>query len=173
MRNSVLKIVTKPQKVKGKVWTTDKGFTSKEFSYSSGMINTGNSFRQKYGIFTAKVRLGDPNAKSAFWMISDKITPHVDICRTSKGKVWFDFFNLKGNKSTTHVGSRYANDFFIYTLEWASDRLVWKINNTEVFRQTTDIPKEPMYITLAGGLDSPLNDSTSMEVDWVRIYQPK
>jgi hypothetical protein len=173
IRNSTLKITTKPQKITGKVWSAANGFSTKEFSYTSGIINTGNSFRQKYGIFTAKIKLGDANAKSAFWMLADKITPHIDVCRTGKGKVWSDYFSAKGNNSKTSIGSRYANDFFIFTLEWTSDKLVWKINNTEVFVQTSDIPQEPMYVLLAGGTDKPLSGMTTMEIDWVRVYQPK
>jgi len=173
VRNSILRITTKPQKIEGKVWSAANGFTSKEFSYTSGLINSGSSFRQKYGIFTAKIKLGNPDAKSAFWMLADKITPHLDICRTSGGKVWFDYFPARGNTSKTNIGSRYSNDYFIYTLEWTSDKLIWKINGTEVFSQTSDIPQEPMYILLAGGLDKPINGITSMEIDWVRVYKAK
>jgi hypothetical protein len=172
IRNSILRINTKPQKISGKVWSATNGFTTKEFSYTSGLINSGNSFRQKYGVFSAKIKLGNPKAKCAFWMLADKITPHLDICRTSAGKVWFDYFSAKGNISKTSIGSRYSNDYFIYTLEWTSDRLVWKINGTEVFVQTSDIPQEPMYVLLAGGLDKPVIGLTSMEVDWVRVYKP-
>lgn len=173
LRNSTLKINIKPQKVNGKVWTADKGFSKKEFNYTSGLINSANSFRQKYGVFTAKIKLGDPNTKNAFWMLSERITPHVDVCRASKGKVWFDYFPSTGSHFKTSIGSRYSNDFFIYTLEWTHDKLVWKINNTEVFTQTTGVPQEPMYVGLAGALDKPINGMTSMEVDWVRVYQPK
>ena len=173
LRNSILKINTKPQKVNGKVWSAAHGFSTKEFSYTSGIINSGNSFRQKFGVFTAKIKLGDPIAKSAFWVLADKITPHIDICRTSRGKVWFDYFSANGNTSKTSLGSRYSKDFFIYTLEWTSDKLVWKINNTEVFTQTSDVPQEPMYVLLAGGLDKPIAGMTSLEIDWVRVYQLK
>lgn len=173
IRNSVLKITTKAQKVTGKVWSASNGFSTREFSYTSGLINSGNSFRQKFGVFTAKIKLGDANAKSAFWMLADKITPHLDICRTGKGKVWFDYFSEQGNNVRTSLGSKYANDFFIYTLEWTADKLVWKINNTEVFTQTSNVPQQPMYILLAGGLDKPINGSSSMEIDWIRVYQPK
>jgi hypothetical protein len=173
VRNSTLKISTKPQKIQGKAWSAAKGFSIKEFSYTSGLINSGASFRQKYGVFTAKIKLGNPHAKSAFWMLADKITPHLDICRTTAGKVWFDYFTSKGTKSKTSVGSRYSNDYFIYALEWTSDKLVWKINGVEVFSQTSDVPQEPMYILLAGGLDKPINGMTSMEIDWVRVYKRK
>jgi beta-glucanase (GH16 family) len=171
LRNSVLKILTIPHKITGKVWSANHGFKTKEFSYTSGLINSGNSFRQKYGVFTAKIKLGNPQAKNAFWMLADKITPHIDICRTANGKVLFDYFPSKGNVSKTSIGSRYSNDFFIYTLEWTSDKLVWKINDTEVLTQTSDVPQDPMYVLFAGGLDKPINGLTSMEIDWVRVYK--
>jgi hypothetical protein len=173
IRNSILRINTKSQKINGKVWSASKGFTTKEFNYTSGLINSGNSFRQKYGIFSAKIKLGNPNAKNAFWMLADKITPHLDICHTGRGKVWFDYFSAKGASTKTSLGSRYSNDYFIYSLEWTSDKLVWKINGTEVFSQTSDVPQEPMYVLLAGGLDKPINGMTSMEIDWVRVYKTK
>ncbi len=173
VRNSILRINTKPQRITGKVWSAARGFTTKEFSYTSGLINSGTSFRQKYGIFTAKIKLGNPNARSSFWMLADKITPHLDICRTSRGKVWFDYFSTKGSTSKSSVGSRYSNDYFIYTLEWTSDKLVWKINNAEVFSQRTDVPQEPMYVLLAGGLEKPINGMTSMEIDWIRVFKTK
>jgi len=173
IRNSILRINTKSQRITGKVWSAAKGFSTKEFNYTSGIINSGSSFRQKYGLFTAKIKLGDPNARNAFWMLADKITPHIDICRTSGGKVWFDYFSSNGNNSKTSLGARYANDYFIYSLEWRPDKLIWKINDTEVFSQTTNIPQEPMYVILAGGLEKPINAMTSMEIDWVRVYQPK
>jgi hypothetical protein len=173
VRNSVLKINTKPQKVSGKVWSSLNGFTKKDFDYTSGLINTGTSFRQKYGIFRAKIKLGNADARNAFWMLADKITPHLDICRTTGGKVWFDYFSSKGNISKTSLGSKYSNDYFIYTLEWTSDKLVWKINDTEVYSQTSDVPQEPMYILLAGGLNKPINGMTSMEIDWIRVYKTK
>ncbi len=172
IRNSVLKIITKPQKKEGKVWSTD-GFKTKEFAFTSGIINTGNSFRQKYGTFSAKIKLGNPAAKSAFWMLADKITPHINVCRTSNGKVQFDYFASVEKKARGSVGSKYASDFFIFTLEWTPDKLVWKINDTESFTQTSNVPQDPMYILFSGGLDKPISSMTAMEIDWVRVYQPK
>lgn len=172
IRNSLFKIITKPQKTEGKVWSAD-GFKTKEFAYTSGIINTGKSFRQKYGTFTAKIKLGNPAAKSAFWMIADKITPHIDVCRTANGKVVCDYFANVNKRTKGSVGSKYANDFYIFSLDWTPDKLVWKINSTEVLTQTSDVPQEPMYILFSGGLDKPVNSMTSMEIDWVRVYQPK
>lgn len=173
IRNSLLKIHTKPQKTTGKVWSPATGFITKDFNYTSGIINTGHSFRQKYGIFSAKIKLGNPEARNNFWMLSDRITPHIDVCRTSGGKVWFDFIPGSQKIYRTSIGSKYAGDFYIYTLEWKPGSLVWKVNGVEVFRQTDDVPQEPMYVILSGGLNKPVNGMSTMEIDWVRVYQFK
>ena len=171
VRHSVLRIITKPQKINGKVWDPAKGFYTKDFGFTSGIINTGASFRQKYGTFTAKIKLSDPNVRNAFWLIGDRITPHVDICRSGHGKVWFDLFTAPGGHYKKNIGSRYLSDFYIYSLEWTSNALVWKINGVEVMRQTNGVPQEPMYINLAGGVDHPIGGISSMEIDWVRVYE--
>jgi hypothetical protein len=173
VRNSVLRIQTKPQKVTGKVWSATEGFRTKEFSYTSGLINSGNSFRQKFGIFSAKIRLGNPAARNNFWMLSGKITPHIDICRTSGGKIWADYISGKDGIARSAISSKFASGFYIYTLEWTKESLVWKINGEEFFRQSENVPQEPMYVLLAGGLEKPISGSTSMEIDWVRVYQFK
>jgi len=173
VRHSVLRIITKPQKINGKVWDPAKGFYTKDFSFTSGIINTGTSFRQKYGIFTAKIKLTDPNVRNAFWLIGDRITPHVNVCRSGHGKVWFDLFSAPGSHYKKSLGSKYLSDFYIYTLEWTPNAMIWKINGMEVLRQTTGVPQEPMYINLAGGVDKPIGGISSMEVDWVRVYQSK
>jgi hypothetical protein len=173
VRHSVLRIITKPQKTTGKVWDQERGFYSKEFSFTSGILNTGISFRQKYGIFTAKIKLTDPVVRNAFWLISDRITPHVNVCRAGNRKVWFDLFTGQGNHYKKSLGSKYLSDFYIYTLEWKPESLVWKINGIEVMRLTTGVPQEEMYINLAGGVDRPIGGISSMEVDWIRVYQFK
>ncbi len=86
------------------------------------------------------MKLGNPSAKSAFWMLSGKITPHIDVCRTSDGKVLFDYFPSTDKRFKSAISSKYANDFYIYTLEWTPDKLVWKINDTVAYTCTNDVP---------------------------------
>lgn len=171
IRSSLLKIHTRPQRVTGKVWSPAGGFRTKEFDYTSGIINSGGTFRQKYGIFSAKVKLGNPAARNNFWMLADKMTPHIDICRTSDGKVWTDFAPDPGRVFKSSIGAKYASDFYIYTLEWTADKLVWKINGEEIFRQTSNVPQVPMYVLFSGGLNRQISGQTTMEVDWVKVYQ--
>ena len=104
-------------------------------------------------------------------MLSDKVTPHIDVCKTESGKVVCDFFPKAGERSKEAIPSKYANDFYIYTLEWRSDRMVWSINDVVIKEQTSNIPQEPMYILFSSGLDQPINGQTTMEVDWVKVYE--
>jgi len=67
----------------------------------------------------------------------------------------------------------YSKNYFIYTLEWTPEKLAWKINGTEVYTQTSDLPQEPMYVLFAGGLDKPISGMTSMDIDWIRVYKTK
>ncbi len=173
IRHSFLKITTKQQKINGKAWSPLKGFFTKDFSYTSGIISTGASFRQKYGIFSAKIKLGDPNARNSFWLVGDKSTPHINVCTTSGGKIWFSLFTDNGKQIKSKIGAGYASKSMIFTLEWTPSSLIWKVNGVEAFRTTENVPQEPMYLNFSGGVSKPINGTTSMEIDWVRVYTPK
>jgi beta-glucanase (GH16 family) len=171
LQHSVLRIITKPQKINSKVWHQENGFTNKEFAYSSGLINTGESFRQKYGIFEAKIKLSDSGARNAFWLKGEKITPHINVCRSGNHKVWFDLFASSKKEKKKSLRSKYLSDFYIFRLEWTAQSMIWKINGAEVMKQTSDLPDEPLFITLAGGVDKQVDALSSMEIDWVRAYK--
>ncbi len=36
-------------------------------------------------------------------MLADKITPHIDICRTSNNKVWTDFVDAKSKVKSKFI----------------------------------------------------------------------
>jgi beta-glucanase (GH16 family) len=173
VRSSLLQISTKPQKADGKVWNPLLGgFRLKEFSYTSGLVNTSKSFRQQYGTFKAKIKLNTaPGPSHAFRLLGDRITPHIDICRTEKGKVWADIFTSEKDKRKASIGSKYSKDFFIYSLEWSPNKMVWKINDVVFYTQTTNLPDEALYLVFTGGLEKAISGTSSMEVDWVRVYK--
>ncbi|MBN1949683.1 MAG: glycoside hydrolase family 16 protein [Bacteroidales bacterium] len=180
LENGRLHIVTKKEDIKGNSWDTSYGFISREFGYTSGLINSANSFRQKYGIFSAKVRL---NAESklinAFWMVGNSMVPHIDVVKAAKkisfSHAWGDPKDLKSvNKFSYKRGrKRLANDFYIFSLEWKPGKLSWSINGVEVASTTSGVPDEEMYIAFSAGLQTDVNGilPARMEIDWVRCYQ--
>ena len=177
--NSILKIITKKEKTEGKAWNPKIGFFSREFEYTSGLISTGNSFRQKYGLFEAKIKFSKKNPVThAFWMLSDQILPHIDVAKIQKrlvmSNIWGNIAESDIKKHVSKLGaSRFSKDFYIYTLEWTPDRLTWKINGLTIATTSEGVPQQPMYLILSSALYKDANGSVlpaSMEVDWIRCY---
>jgi beta-glucanase (GH16 family) len=178
---SKLIITVRKEQVKGKSWHPTMGFITREFGYTSGLINTGKSFRQLYGTFEAKMRVTDSkDIMNAFWMVGTKQVPHINIVKAHKkvsfGNIWGDAVQIKSIKSFTksYRRGKFAREFYIYTLEWTPGKLIWKINGLEIARSTVGVPDEPMYLAFSGGLQKEVDGSllpAKFEVDWVRCYQ--
>ncbi len=179
--NSNLNIVTRQEKTQGKVWDPSLGFYSKDFDYTSGLINTGQFFRQQYGLFKAKIKVKHSYpVHHAFWLLGEKITPEIDIFKygvKSGSKIeianyWNGDGDIKKFKKTVG-GTNFSNDYFIYSLEWTKEKITWKINGLVVYEQTNGIPQEPMYIVLSSGIsrEGNVNMPSGMEIDWVRAYK--
>ncbi len=181
LSESVLKIVTRKEQVSGMAWDPVMGFKNQDFDYTSGLISTGKSFRQQYGKVRAKVRMSQAPIRQAIWMVADKILPHVDVAKLEKGKIFHGNFwgNIaeKGGvqKKVVKKGAgKLTSDFFIYSVEWTPQQIVWKINEKVILKQTRGIPQEAMYLVISAGVTNGVPEHqlpASMEVDWVRIYK--
>lgn len=179
--DSVLKIITRKETSTGKVWNPLQGFLIRDFDYTSGLISTGQSFRQKYGKVRAKIKMSHAPVRQAMWMVAEKILPHVDVAKMENGRLFYGNFwgNIaeKGGvnkKIGKKAADKYTGDYFIYSLEWTPDKLVWKINNKPVLTQSRGIPSEPMYLVLSAGVTNGVTEHqlpAKMEIDWVKIYQ--
>lgn len=172
---SNLRIITKKENVEGKIWDPEMGFVPHDFNYSSGLINTGKSFRQSKGLFEAKIKLANnPNILNAFWMVGENMMPHIDIVN-AQHKCGFGVITGENNFTKTAGRSRFSNDFYIYSMEWDSNQISWKINGLEVATMKGNIPQDEMYVSLNAGLytDLEMGLPASMEIDWIRCYSRK
>ncbi|MCK4750009.1 MAG: family 16 glycosylhydrolase, partial [Bacteroidales bacterium] len=104
--------------------------------------------------------------------------PHIDVARFENGKIHSNFF--WGNGSSPHKsisktgGAKYADTYFIFTLEWSPNKLVWKINDKIFKTQTSGVPQEEMYINFSSNLKKNASESglpSAMEIDWIRVYK--
>ncbi len=178
IENSILKIETKEEKITGKAWNPMIGFVPKEFDYTSGTINTGKSFRQKYGKFRAKIKMSsNKKITQAFWMVGSQIIPHIDVVKFTNNSCNFGNFWKTDNNIEHHSdkvsGSKLHNKFFIYELEWNANELIWRINNLEIKRTKNGVPDEELYLQFSSGIFGKLNGEqfpASMEIDWVKCY---
>jgi len=174
------RIVTKASKTEGLVWRSEQGFVREHFDYTSGIISTAKSFRQKYGVFNAKIKMAGGSVAQAFWMVSETMLPHIDIARFENGKHYSNYFWQGGsspNKSISKAGgAKYADEYFIYTLEWTPNKLTWKINGKVFKTQTSGVPQEEMHINFSSSLKKDADENglpSAMEIDWVKVYKLK
>lgn len=180
MNGSAVKIVTKNEKVNGKEWNPVIGFYPRDFDYSSGIICSGSSFRTKYGKIEAKIKMqSSPDVFHAFWLGGETTVPQIDVFKCYNNKLFMSSFwgnpaepNGINNDTASISASKFANNYFIYSLEWSPEKIVWKINNLEIKTQTSNIPNEALYVVLNSGVvgDHP-GIPAKLEVDWVRCYQ--
>jgi hypothetical protein len=179
--DSVLKIITRKETATGKVWNPVQGFLTRDFDYTSGLISTGKSFRQKYGKVRAKIRMSHAPVRQAMWMVAEKILPHVDVAKVENGKLFYGNFwgNIAEKKGVNKkigrkAAEKYTSDYFIYSIEWTPEKMVWKINDKAVLTQTRGVPHEPMYLVFSAGVTNGVAEHqlpAKMEIDWVKIYQ--
>lgn len=183
INDSILKIITRKETAKGKIWHPVLGFQETEFNYTSGLISTGKSFRQKNGKVVAKIKLKNVPVRQAAWMQADTMLPHLDLVkydrnRINLGSYWGNISEKGGLKKKLFRtgGGKYTSDFFIYTLEWSPEKISWKINDLEAVSQADNIPQDPMYIVISAGVTGQVSDSqlpAAMEIDYVKVYRKK
>jgi hypothetical protein len=170
VEDGVLKIFTRHEHIKATAWDVKKGFIEKEFDYTSDVINTAESFRQECGIFQAKIRCSG-NIHHAFWLGADRKLPHINIFHFNGKKITVGNANKETFDGTVIKGINHSLPF-VYTLIWNKNELVWYINNIEVYRTVSHIPKDKLYLAFNSFISSKQTGSTgSLEVDWVRVYK--
>ena len=91
------------------------------------------------------------------------------------GSVWIDLANFDVGSN----GKNLANEFHTYGLEWRKDSLIYYFDGKALRRSKNDFchSPAPIYlseaiITWAGAVTDAI-DGTSMDVDWVKVYQLK
>jgi len=182
LSNSILKIETRKETANGFVWDKKLGFFPREFNYTSGLISTGQSFRQSYGRFEAKVRVKPQHPVfQAFWMVSDKMLPQITIFKFgSKPGSKFEhgvYLSDGAGRVTKSVGKlslpTISEKFAIFTLDWTKDELCWRVNGMVIRKEKNSLPDQPMYIVFSAGLCNEIEEGklpVFMEMDWVKAF---
>ena len=169
VEEGILKVTTKHEKVLAPAWHITKGFIEKEFEYTSDILQTAEKFRQSSGVFRAKLRCKG-NVQHAFWLGADAKLPNIKIFHYNGKHITLGNANKDLYDGIKITGIN-PSEFFIYTLVWNKKELIWMINDLEVYRTASNIPKEAMYIAFNSFISEQQHGSAgSLEVDWVRVY---
>ena len=192
--NGILKLVVKKESIYGKDVESEK-----QFEYTSGMICDSKSLSQTYGKWEIKVKFP---YKGGYWPafylvpLTRPTLPEIDV---------FEYYGIKENEisCTLHWGKDYGlkppdyntvtkdltgnftNVWMIWAIEVTPKKIVWKLNNKEVFRSKKGLPTSPLYMIANVALkDWPDRGITTekitreatdisyiMEIDYVKIYK--
>lgn len=166
----VLQIQTRREAMKSLAWHPVNGFAEKQFAYTSDVLQSAKNFRQEGGIFKAKIRCSG-NIHHAFWLGTEKKEPHINIFHYNGSEIQMGFMNRQQGDGVIIKGINPAT-YYVYSLEWTKDELIWNINNLVVFRARNNIPKEQMYLAFNSFIpENIIGEEGLLEVDWVRVYQ--
>jgi hypothetical protein len=65
-------------------------------------------------------------------------------------------------------------DFYVFSVEWSHDMLIWRVNNLEVFRAAKGtIPSVSLFPMFASLVMQQQEGIGSFDIDWIRIYKLK
>ena len=166
----VLQIQTRREALKSLAWHPAKGFDEKQFAYTSDVLQSAKNFRQEGGIFKAKIRCSG-KIHHAFWLGTEKKNPHINIFHFNGDEIQMGYINQQEGNEITIKGINPA-DYYIYSLEWTKEELIWYINNLPVFRAKNNIPREQMFLVFNSFIpENMTGEEGLLEVDWVRVYQ--
>lgn len=169
VEDGVLKIQTKHEKTNALAWDSKKGFVPKDFEFTSDVLQTADSFRMKYGVVRAKIRCTG-NTQHAFWLGADGKLPHVNVFHFDGKQITVGNANQSVFDKATITGIS-PSDFYIYTLMWNAKELIWMINDVEVYRTSSHVPKEEMFLSFNSFIPEKHHGGAgTLEVDWIRVY---
>lgn len=190
VKNSVLHIHLEKRSVNG--WVLKDGDReSKAYHVTSGLIHTGEFFKQKYGRFEIKCKFPiEEGFLPSFWLINPaSYPPEIDV---------FDF--TKSDKNSFNTGFVFGRDiqpievfqtitpvkldgWNIFTLDWEPHKLTWYMNGHKIYETSqVGIPQTPMYVainlaanneTQVEKIGSKIKGLEMMSVDWIKVYQFK
>ena len=165
-----IQLFTKQEKITAPAWDPKKGFVNKDFDYTSDIIQTADSFRQKEGVFMAKIRI-EGNIHHAFWLGSGERLPMISIFHFNGKQITMGNYTKNGFDGEVIKGIS-ARKYFIYSLRWTKNELIWYVNNVEVHRTSRDVPQEELFLALSSFIDERQRPAEGLlSVAWVRVFE--
>lgn len=185
----------------GVLKVTAKKETYQGFKYTSARLKTQNKFSFTYGSIEVRAKLPSGGGTwPAIWMLGDNITSagwpscgEIDIMEhtgNNQGVTSSAIHNASGYGDTPYVHhlervSDVSTNFHIYGLEWTQDKIDFIIDGVvhytynPINKTNANWPfNKPQFIILnvamGGALGGTISEDfteSSMEIDYVRVYQ--
>lgn len=175
--NGICRLLNKKETRAGQAWTSASMWTKRQF---------------QYGYFECRYRYGAATGlNNSFWLMTLSGTTNtpgrfeIDINEGhSPNQVNMNIHSWSGrhwsrSKTWTAEGHDLTNEWHVYGLDWSAEELVWFFDGQEIRRETNAICHKPAPVLLSSAVikwAGPVTDQidgTSMDVDYVRVYQAR
>ena len=169
--NSNMEIELREETKKAIAWDSKKGFIEQTFNYTSDVMNTKEAFAQEQGLFMVKMRsqgagcqfLGLTSGKNGQPMLA---LYFYDGKKVQMGKV------ANGQTRLTKLSGASRSKYYVYSLRWTAEELIWYVNNMEVFRMANDLTKDQLFFLAQSFIPSTAKAGEGkMGVEWIRVYK--
>jgi beta-glucanase (GH16 family) len=194
VEDGLLKITAKKENY------TDSDYPDKTFEYTSTRMKTQGKFAFTYGRVEVRAKLPSGGGTwPAIWMLGSSIssvgwpdcgeTDIMEHAGNRQGIVSSAMHTRSSFGNTVNKGEQTINDvstaFHVYTVEWNNDEMIFTVDDVEHYRyapanktaETWPFDSDQFLIlnvamggTFGGTID-PNFSSSSMEIDYVRVYQ--
>lgn len=183
VENGVLKIIAKKESYQGSNYTSARLLSKGKFSIKYGKIEFRAKLPVGGGTWPALWMLGD-NISTAGWPACGEIDimEHIgnDLNKIHGTLHYPARFGGNGD-STTKVISNATTEFHIYSIDWRADSIKFYIDNQlfKNFTNASNLPFNQKFFLIMncavggafGGAIDPAFSQSSMEVDYIRVYQ--
>jgi Beta-glucanase/Beta-glucan synthetase len=175
---NTLKIQVRKETTRGMLWQIPFGFVEQSFDYSSGIVSTAGIEWWKHGILEVKVKYTpSSNFVDAIYLLGEEASPQINLVEIgAKNRVGLLSKSSAGiNAQCEDINGLKSGEYYIFSLEWSSHNLTWKVNGRELYTINQDVPNTKMHLNIASIVVGDAADHLphSFEVDWVRFYQHK
>ncbi len=175
--NGKLAIEIRKEKKTGKVWHVSSGFLPIELDYTSGVVSSWPSFWQEDGIFEAKIKFAPVKQMvSSFYLSGEQNMPRLNLIEMgAKNRVGIiSAENGKANVEGLDVSNLKKNQWYIFTVEKEGSNIVWKINESEVFRTQNNLFNGKLHLSASALVVDEISASqlpATFEIEWVKCYR--
>ena len=163
---------TRAESKKAIAWDEHKGFTEHVFDFTSDVMNTKEAFSQQGGLFMAKVRCQGAGHHFFGLTTGKPGSPMVALYHYNGDVHQMGMVNGDRTQMVNLTGML-RSMYYVYSIRWTKDELIWYVNNLEILRLPNRLPKEPMFFLAQSWL--PGNEKGGegkLKVQWAKVYRP-
>ncbi|MFW5755987.1 MAG: hypothetical protein ACOCWK_05255 [Tangfeifania sp.] len=178
--NDKLIIETRRESAEGMIWKMPAGFVPARFDYTTGILSNNKSFKQKDGIFEAKIKFNPvKEVVSSAMLQGESVSPRIMLLEMgTKNRLGVAHTMNTGKIKVDglDISNLHKNKWYIFTLEKNGATLTWKINETEVLKLENQKIDFNLHLDLFSLVVFEIPGSklpVQFETDWVRCYRRK